>query len=276
MKPSYLIDIPADEYHAATKNNEYTTSHRLNLFRRCPALYHKHIMGEIVEGDTSTFIFGRATHTFVIEGETAFASEYIVAEGPINAKTGKAFGRETKAFKEWAAEQDKPIILPEDFDLLTKMRMAVQDHKIAADLLGAGYAEQTIRTNWLGEPVQARLDWFDPDRGIIVDLKTCADVDRFRFDVRDFGYIHQLAFYRSVIEKACASADIPLSAYLIAVEKKEPYRVAVVEVGILTLDDVTYNATSTHGPGNECMLRELQKCRIENVWPTRYEHLITI
>jgi hypothetical protein len=54
-KPNYLLDIPADEYHAATKENQYTTSHRLNLFRRCPALYYKHITGEIVEGDTAAF-----------------------------------------------------------------------------------------------------------------------------------------------------------------------------------------------------------------------------
>ena len=30
-RPEWLIDIPADEYHAATKRNEYTTSHRLHL-----------------------------------------------------------------------------------------------------------------------------------------------------------------------------------------------------------------------------------------------------
>ena len=44
-RPQWLLEMPADEYHAATKRNEFTTSHRLNLFRKCPALYKKTIDG---------------------------------------------------------------------------------------------------------------------------------------------------------------------------------------------------------------------------------------
>ena len=47
-RPSYLLDIPADQYHAATKANEYTTSHRLQLFRRCPKLFKKTIDGRVI------------------------------------------------------------------------------------------------------------------------------------------------------------------------------------------------------------------------------------
>lgn len=275
MRPDYLLNIPAEEYHAATKANEYTTSHRLHLFRRCPALYIKHVNGEIVEGDTAAFIMGRATHTAVIEGEAKFAEEYIVADGPENPKTGKPYGRETKAFKEWAELQARPVISTEDYALMAKMRDAVQAHPIAADLLATGYAETTVRAVWDGEPVQARPDWFDPARGVLVDLKTCADVDRFPFDVRDFGYVPQLAFYKRVLELAGYTGPT-IRAYLIAVEKKEPHRVAVAEICALTLNDGNVAEAGKYGAGNATVLHELQECRAANRWPTRYEDLLHI
>ena len=273
-KPPYLLEIPAEEYHAATKENKYTTSHRLNLFRRCPALYHKHITGEIVEGDTAAFQMGRAVHVLTLEPDN-FDKEYLVADGPINPKTGNPYGRETKAFKEWADVQTLPVIGTEEHALMKKLADAVHAHEIAADILKAGIAEATVRAVWDGEPVQARLDWIDPERGIIADLKTCADVDRFPFDIRDFGYVTQLAFYKRVLMLA-GYAGPDIRAYLIAVEKREPFRVAVVEITHYTLEDGNTAEASKYGPGNNLVMDELMKCRARNVWPTRYEGLIKI
>jgi len=274
-RPTYLLDIPADEYHAATKENKYTTSHRLNLFRRCPALYHKHVTGEIVEGDTEAFQMGRAVHTLTLEGPDVFDAQYIVADGPENPKTGKPYGRETKAYKEWAELQTKPVIGSDDHALMLKLSDAVHAHPVAEDILKEGIAEATVRGIWDNEPVQARLDWIDPERGIIADLKTCADVDRFPFDIRDFGYVTQLAFYKRVL--MLAGYDGPsLRAYLIAVEKREPFRVAVVEICGFTLDDGNTAEASKYGVGNNLMISELLTCRAKNEWPTRYEKLIRI
>ncbi len=271
-KPPYLLEIPAEEYHAATKENKYTTSHRLNLFRRCPALYHKYITSEIVEGDTAAFQMGRAVHVLTLEPGN-FDKEYLVADGPINPKTGNPYGRETKAFKEWADVQTLPVIGTEEHALMKKLADAVHAHEIAADILKAGIAEATVRAVWDGEPVQARLDWIDPERGIIADLKTCADVDRFPFDVRDFGYVTQLAFYKRVLE--LAGYDGPdLRAYLIAVEKREPFRVAVVELYPMTLEDGNTAEASKYGVGNNLVMSELLTCRAKNEWPTRYEKLM--
>ena len=273
-RPNYLLEIPAEVYHTATKENQYTTSHRLNLFRRCPALYHKHITGEIVEGDTAAFQMGRAVHVLTLERDH-FEKEYIVADGPTNPKTGNPYGRETKAFKEWADAQTLPVIGTEEHALMLKLADAVHAHPLAADILSAGFAEATVRAVWEGEPVQARLDWIDPQRGIIADLKTCADVDRFPFDIRDFGYVTQLAFYKRVLMLA-GYAGPDIRAYLIAVEKREPFRVAVVEITHYTLEDGNTAEASKYGPGNNLVMDELMKCRARNVWPTRYEGLIKI
>ena len=75
-KPNWLLDIPSEDYHAATKDVEYISSHRLSIFRRCPLEYHKHITGEIPEGDTTTFLRGRMAHTLVLEGAEKFFYAY--------------------------------------------------------------------------------------------------------------------------------------------------------------------------------------------------------
>ena len=278
-KPSYCIDIPADEYHQATKDNKFPSSHRLNLFRKCPALYIKHVTGEIVEGDTEAFMLGRATHSYIIEGKDAFYRDYCVASGPINPKTGEQFGRMTKAYKDWAAAQEKPIVNTEDLKIISKMNDAVHSHLKAVELLKYGFAESTIRTKFGDEPVQVRMDWYDPERNILVDLKTCNDVDRFCFDVRDFGYIHQLAFYAEAVRLArCACTSLNPThpknlpeCWLIAVEKREPYRVAVYQITDSTLDDAIYADGGKIGVGLYPTIAELRECRATNTWPTRYE-----
>ena len=276
-RPEWLASMPADEYHAATKRNEFTTSHRLNLFRKCPALYKKTIDGLIVEGDTAAFQLGRATHTLILEGVDKFAEEFAVSDGPTNEKTGKPYGKATKAYLDWAAEQTRPVISTEDYRMMNDMFATVRSHPIAADLLRAGIAEGTIRTTWDGEPVQARLDWFDPDRNILVDLKTCSDIDRFGYDIRDFQYVPQMAFYAQCIQLA-GGADIPPETYLIAVEKKEPFRVSVTKIVPLTLEAAIHSHMGGETWRDDCdaMLAELRKCRETGVWPTRYETAIFI
>jgi len=277
-RPKWLLNISSDEYHAATKRNEYTTSHRLNLFRKCPALYKKTIDGEIVEGDTAAFAFGRATHVYIIEGKEKFDAEYVVSDGPTNEKTGKPYGKLTAAYAKWAAEQPKPVVGAEDFAMLQKMREAVHAHPVAKDLLASGIAEGTIRTEWNGEPVQARLDWFNHEQNYIVDLKTCNDIDRFRFDIRDFGYIEQMAFYAQCVSLARGESPMTPPCYLIAVEKKEPYRVAVVLIGASTIDDAIHShmANEFLRDDADAMFAELKDCRETGVWPTRYERIINI
>ena len=276
-RPNWLLNISSDEYHAATKRGEYMTSHRLNTFRRCPMLYHKIVTGEIVEGDTAAFMLGRATHTLILEGEEKFATEFTVSDGPTNEKTGKPYGKLTKAYADWLAEQTSPIVSTEEHALILKMREAVHAHPVAADLLASGIAEGTIRTEWNGEPVQARLDWFAlvHEGNRLVDLKTCNDIDRFRFDIRDFGYIEQMAFYAECVRLVSGSTPV---CWLVAVEKKEPYRVAVVHIGASTIDDAIHGhmGGETWRDDADAMLLELRKCRETGVWPTRYEQVINI
>lgn len=267
-KLKYFIDINAEEYHQAAREGRFLTSHFLGDFRKSPKLYRMKMSGEIQQTETSAFLIGRAVHSLILEGRGAFEREFIVSDGPINHKTNEVFGRLTKAYKEWAAAQTKPVISGSEFGLMTKFQQSVWTHPIAMDLLDDGIAEQTVRTHYCGEPCQVRVDWFRTNyngRMAIVDLKTCQSVDWFESDAKRLSYPHQSAFYRDVL---AAAGDIDAKAidcYLIAVEKAEPYR-----CGVWKLTDAILDSASK---ANERAIAELQDCRRMNVWPTRLEDL---
>ncbi len=55
----------------------------------------------------------------------------------------------------------------------------------------------------------------------IVDLKTADELDSFELAARAFGYIHQLAFYRSLVAQVSGHL---LPVHIVAVEKREPLK----------------------------------------------------
>ena len=258
---SFIQEIPFDVYLEDTYQGQYLSSHFLADFRNCPLLYHQKLTGEILTDDTSAFQIGRATHALVLGGQEAFDEEYLVSSGPINPKTGEPYGKLTKAYRDWAAEQTKKIILANEFDFMLKLQEAVWSHPKAAELLDGCVCEGTIRAEYMGERVQIRMDAFNPASRAIIDLKTCDNLDFFRNDCLKYGYAEQMAFYREVFR--IASGGYVASAWLIAVEKRVPYRCGVWKITPKVLD----RAQAV----NEQALVELKMCRDQDVWPTRYE-----
>ena len=101
-----ILDVPANEYHAASKAGKFLSSHLLGDFRSCPQLYFKKMQGEVKESESSAFTIGRAAHALILQGKQEFDREFLVSEGPVNPKTGNAYGRSTKAYAEWASGHD--------------------------------------------------------------------------------------------------------------------------------------------------------------------------
>jgi hypothetical protein len=259
--PDFIIAEPAAEYHA--KRDRFLSSHALADFRRCPALFRKKETGEISDEDRPAYVIGRAAHTLILEGTVQFESEYTVGE-PINEKTGKPYGKSTLAYQSWLESQDKAVISPKDFDFIQRLQTAVNTHIIAGNMLHEGVAEGVIRANYCDTPCQIRMDFFNPEYGII-DLKTCDNLDYFEADSRRFQYVYQAAFYRAILREA-SSNNYPF--HLIAVEKNEPFRCGVWRISGEALDFA--------GAENKAAIERLKHCRAENLWPTGYEEVRTI
>ena len=272
MKTRYdypcFVDISADEYHQDARDGKFLSSHLLGDFRKCPLTYHQKMTGVIPPQDSAAYWIGRAVHTLVCEGRAAFDREFLVSDGPLNPKTGEPYGKLTKAYKEWFAAQRLIPVSTTDFGFMVKLQSAVYLHPVATRLLEDGWAEGTIRTQMAGEPVQIRIDYFNPnftdemngERGTIVDLKTCDNIDYFESDARRYGYIYQLGFYQETLALACGTK---FPAHIIAVEKRAPFRVGVWRIA----SDALENATAA----NYRAISRLKECRYQNIWPTGYE-----
>lgn len=265
MTNEFLLTIPEGEYHQATREGKYLSSHMLIDFLRNPQKYKAELDGEIVREETPAMALGSATHKLILEGKEAFDAVYDVTDGPLNPKTGEPYGKMTKAYRDWLAVQPKPVVCENDYALMENLQRSVWKHCGAAEILGQGVAEKVVRFQIGGIDCQARYDWLDLERGIIADLKTCEDLDNFARASVTYGYIEQMAFYRRGIVANGGKVD---SVFLIAVEKAAPYRTGVFYVkpeALAYADSLIDNGVAA-----------LADCRNTGVWPTHYENVRTL
>jgi hypothetical protein len=265
-EPELTIDLdvlgtePADEYHA--KASHYLSSHQLIDFMNCPWLYRKKQLGLMQREETAAMLIGRATHCRILEGRDAYESQFALG-GPINPKYDKPFGKDTKAFGEWAEAQGKPGIHYDDLDLIENLASGLSMNSLAVDLLLYGRSEGVIRTEYCGFECQARLDWVHPHMGL-ADLKTVSDLDRFEFEARRRRYHNQMAFYQDMLKQVTGEEE-PIPVYLIAVEKAEPYRCGVWQVSEQTLEQARRE--------NWAAMDRLKQAHKQDYWPTGYESM---
>ena len=240
----------------------HLSSHALADFRACPQLFRQKELGLIPDMDSTAFLVGRAAHVLALEGRPAYAAGFEIG-GPINDKTGKAYGRDTKAFADWAALRGKPVLSLDQADLVEALADNVLRHPVAALLLCGGVPEGVVRQNYAGMPCQGRFDWVSPKFGL-VDLKTCDDLTWFESDARRFAYAYQMAFYRALLREATGTT---MPVHLIAVEKRAPFR-----CGVWRLSEQVLDAAERE---NLSAMRRLEQCRANDAWPTGYEEIRT-
>lgn len=256
-----LAAEPSEEYHA--KAGEYLSSHQLLDFMACPWLYRKKRLGLIPDNDTPALMVGRATHVRILEGRDAYETQFAIG-GPINPRTDKPYGSNTKAFAEWAKAQGKPVLSHDNVDLIEQMAAGVAMNDEAVDLLLYGRSEGVVRTNYCDTPCQIRIDWVHPHRGI-VDLKTTADLTWFENDAKRRRYANQVSLYQAVLAQVI---DQFVPVYLVGIEKNEPFRCGVWRVSDNTLAIARQE--------NEAAIRRLRRAWQIDCFPTGYEVIRTL
>ena len=254
FEPGFLTGIPANVYHGM---KDIVSNSYLSLLDLCPA------KAKVEQSDTPAMLFGRALHSYVLEGEDGFIRDFaVLPEGlDLRTKAGKFIMEEIQRHS-----RGKELIKEDDFWKIRDMKLAIMAHPFAGILLEAGVAETSAF--WIdkdtGIKCKCRPDFIPiGDRRCLVDLKSTTDASLkgFQRSVVNFGYYRQAAWYiDGVNEAGCLSEDEAVdSMVFIAVEKEAPYR---VEVYILS------DAVVDAGRG-ECrrLLALEKKCRDENNWP---------
>ena len=257
-----------EDYHA----NAALSHSKLETFRRRPALFFKKYIAKTLPAvePSSAFRIGSAAHTAILE-PIQYQLRYAIKPEGIDRRTkdGKL------AFAAFESENvGKIVIAGDEHDQVCSMFDAVNLHKLASQLLSAGTAEVTWRTQ--GEmPLQCRTDWFNPagcelsgGRPYVADLKTVESLDdeafsNFEKAVFRYGYHRQAGFYLPLITEITGAPVFDF--FFIAVEKVEPFGVAVYQLS----DDAV-------GRGqDESMedLRGIRSCMARGIWPNIEEKL---
>lgn len=233
------------------------------LVSQSPA--HYRYAEEHREPPTEAMLLGTALHVRVLE-PAEFDKRYMICDGPINPKTGKPFGDDTKAWEAWRIGIPPVIeVLSEaDGERLRAMAEKILYHDAARGLLELP-AENEVSLFWDldGIACKGRLDRLISGRQI-VDIKTCQNAKRTAFERTciERGYYLQMAFYRDalVLQRDAADRGIdPLRPILIAAEKEPPFEVAVHQLSDAALD---YGREQYREA-----LRRLAACERSGRWP---------
>ena len=260
-----LVRVADAEYRAAATCGDFVTAELLRDFRRCPELYRQRLSGEEVpEEETAAARLERATRALVFGGRDDFDAEFVVSNGPVNPRTGKAFGKISKAYKSWSSGVDRDVISTEEFDVVLKAQQAVFTHRTAPRLLFSGVINGVARARVADVPCQARADFISDVDGL-VSLKFCDALEKFEDDARRRGYVHDLSFCRSVLRE-CRGETFPV--YIIVLERKAPHRCGVWRVADEALDQAEVENTTA--------LHRLLECRKTGRWPHGYEEIQTL
>jgi hypothetical protein len=251
-----------NEYHGQSLFNggPNLSSHALIAFIDNPAAFHAKKTGLMKSADSDAFRVGRAGHCRILEGKEAYQGRYVFG-GPINEKTGKPFGQQTKAYEEWKSEREaegKECLSDSDDALIEFTASGVSMHPEAMEALREGEAEAVARAKYCGVPCQIKADWLRQDA--IIDLKTCRDLNRFEWDFKDYRYANQFSFYQKVFE---AFAGVRLPVFCVAVEKAAPYRAAFYRIEQGVLDNAQLE--------NEAAIQRIRECEATGLWLTGYE-----
>jgi hypothetical protein len=226
MEPGIYPNISHDEYHAMT---DMVSNSYLGRLDKCPA------NAKVGMEDTPALSFGRAFHSFILDGQQAFERDFAVA--PVCDKRTKEGKAEWSLFCEVNA--GKTILSAEDMETIEAMYGAVATHPIASKLLLEGRSEMSVfwTDEQTGLPCKCRPDRIpDGEHGVILDLKSVrsADIHAFTSACMNYGYARQAGMY---IEGLNAVSNAKVDAFVfIRVEKDAPYRVEVYTLEDLFID----------------------------------------
>lgn len=178
--------------------------------------------GLVKHSETDATAFGTAFHARILEPDL-FQS--LLSEGPINDKTGKCYGRDTKAWAAWEADNPGRIVLDaEEMATLLYMQERMPDEVRRIFTNPNARREISVYQDFDGLAVKCRPD--DLTDQYITDLKTIDDIGNIRRAVRQRRYWFSQAWYKRLMMKETGRER---KHRLVFAEKKPPFRWKIVD-----------------------------------------------
>ncbi len=210
IEPGIYYGISNENYHAGPG----VSKSQLDDIANTPALYLWRKNAPVDTTKTKTLDLGTAFHCRVLEPEE-FSNRFIVAP-EFNRRT-TAGKEEEKAFLMECASTGKTVITAEEGRKIELMYQSVMALPLGQWLVeSAGHAESSIY--WedpeTGILCRCRPDKIIPEFHWIMDVKTTADIQRFKTAYYDYRYHVQDAFYSDGYE--AQFGVLPTFVFLVA------------------------------------------------------------
>ncbi|EAT5342319.1 exodeoxyribonuclease VIII [Salmonella enterica subsp. enterica serovar Corvallis] len=210
IQPGIYYDIPNEAYHAGPG----VSKSQLDDIADTPAIYLWRKNAPVDTEKTKSLDTGTAFHCRVLEPEE-FSKRFIIAP-EFNRRTS-AGKEEEKTFLEECARTGRTVLTAEEGRKIELMYQSVMALPLGQWLVeSAGYAESSVY--WedpeTGILCRCRPDKIIPEFHWIMDVKTTADIQRFRTAYYDYRYHVQDAFYSDGYR--AQFGDIPTFVFLVA------------------------------------------------------------
>ena len=133
------------------------------------------------------FLVGGYFHTCILEPDKLEKFKIV-----------KSTTRNTKAYKDVAGGE--LCLLQHEVDMVESMRQKVMDNDICKDLITAGDVEYEVPMieEMFGNTWKGKADIVNHDEKLIIDLKTTADITKFRYSAQKYNYNSQAYIYREL------------------------------------------------------------------------------
>ncbi|EAP9448887.1 exodeoxyribonuclease VIII [Salmonella enterica] len=255
IQPGIYYDIPNEAYHAGPG----VSKSQLDDIADTPAIYLWRKNAPVDTEKTKSLDTGTAFHCRVLEPEE-FSKRFIIAP-EFNRRTS-AGKEEEKTFLEECARTGRTVLTAEEGRKIELMYQSVMALPLGQWLVeSAGYAESSVY--WedpeTGILCRCRPDKIIPEFHWIMDVKTTADIQRFRTAYYDYRYHVQDAFYSDGYR--AQFGEIPTFVFLVASTTAECGR---YPVEIFMMGEDAKLAGQREYRRN---LQTLAECLNNNEWP---------
>lgn len=218
-------EMTNEDYHAAPG----ISSSQLKLLEESPLhLHHAHLFKF---EQNESMAFGTLVHSMTLEPDTI--DDVYIVKPNVDGRTKD--GRDALALFEARAFSKTPV---SDSDYRKAMAMAKNTQAIAGGLL-IGNPEHSFFVEENGLTLKCRPDLFNPETGLVIDLKTTSDITEtgLRKSMSAYRYDRQAAFYLKVLRLA---GHHPRQFIFIFVSSTAPYLVKVRELSPGVLERADY------------------------------------
>lgn len=213
-----MLTLTSDNYYSEEADNEYMSCSQFQEFCGCEAAALAKLQGRYVPPKSEALIVGNYFHT-ALESDEAherFCNEhYFDVYKTKQMKTGEVI--QTGKYAPYL-QADEMILA------------AYSDPLVSKFLLMEGENEKIMTGELFGVPWKIRLDKYIPDKRIIIDWKTSANIRELRYNyetgeketfVEYFGYMMRAAVYSEIEKQFTGQAEDP-TFLIFAFSKQTP------------------------------------------------------